>query len=138
MSHWRRHERREARRDERQAERLHDRAVDAALHGDVGRAAALQVSWHLSVVRCVLDSFSLPRFLACFQREARGGSCSRAPCSSSRPPRGPSPSPSSSLALRRCEEKVKAAGTVTKRPKRVCIGDYREFMFVMSFSKEYL
>ena len=48
MSHWRREERREGRRDERQAERLHDAAVDAAIHGDLGKAAALQVSSYVT------------------------------------------------------------------------------------------
>lgn len=51
MSHWRREERREGRRDERQSERLHDRAVDAAVHGDIGRAAALEVSLECTTLR---------------------------------------------------------------------------------------
>ena len=68
MAHWRREERREGRRDERQAERLHDRAVDAAVHGDLGKAAALQVSsydtrrWvRVSLLRSLL-LLSLARF----------------------------------------------------------------------------
>ena len=82
MSHWRREERREGRRDERQAERLHDAAVDAAIHGDLGKAAALQVSSYVTrrLVRVFTPLYRLFVFLARFQREARGGSCTQSPC----------------------------------------------------------
>ena len=65
MSHWRREERREARRDERQADRLHARAVDAAVHGNLGRAAALEVNSNVRI-RCVRFSLVFSHFPAPF------------------------------------------------------------------------
>ena len=38
----------EEQRLERQEDRLHHKAVNAALHGNIGKAVALEVSWRLA------------------------------------------------------------------------------------------